>query len=97
MVSSSFTSPFSTQGRKVVSRASNWRTSVASTLFTLPPQSTSPGGVVGAVESDANRWVVGVQWHAEGPEPEHPDFAKLSRPLFQAFVDAVTRQLEEVH
>ncbi|MCH8064549.1 MAG: gamma-glutamyl-gamma-aminobutyrate hydrolase family protein [Chloroflexi bacterium] len=57
----------------------------------------SPDGVVEAIESDAHRWVVGVQWHAERPEPEYPDFAKLSRPLFQAFVDAVTRQLEEVH
>ncbi len=63
----------------------------------LTAVATSPDGVVEAVESDAHRWVVGVQWHAERPEPEHPDFAKLSRPLFQAFVDAVTRQLEEVH
>ena len=57
----------------------------------------SPDGVVEAVESDAHRWVVGVQWHAERPEPEHPGFAQLSQPLFQAFVEAVTRQLEEVH
>ena len=63
----------------------------------LTAVATSPDGIVEAVESDAHRWVVGVQWHAERPEAEHPDFAKLSRPLFQAFVDAVTRQLEEVH
>lgn len=57
---------------------------------------TSPDGVVEAVESDEHRWVVGVQWHAERPEPEHPDFAKLSRLMFQAFVKAVTRQPKEV-
>ena len=67
----------------------------------LTAVATSPDGVVEAVESDVHRWVVGVQWHAERLEPEHPDFAKLSRPLFQAFVAAVTRQptrqRKEVH
>ena len=67
----------------------------------LTAVATSPDGTVEATESDAHRWVVGVQWHAELPEPEHPDFAKLSRPLFQAFVEAATRQparqRKEVH
>ncbi len=62
----------------------------------LTAVATSPDGVVEAVESDAHRWVVGVQWHAERPELEHPDFAKLSRSLFQAFVEAVIRQPKEV-
>ena len=43
----------------------------------------SPDGFVEAVESDAHRWVVGVQWH-----PERPEMHPASDPLFEAFVAA---------
>ena len=43
----------------------------------------SPDGLVEAMESRAQRWVVGVQWHPERPEM-HPD----SDVLFAAFVAA---------
>ncbi len=63
----------------------------------LKAVATSPDGIVEALESESHRWVVGVQWHAERPEPEHPQFAPLSQPLFQAFLAAAMRQPEEVH
>jgi putative glutamine amidotransferase len=46
----------------------------------------SPEGLVEAVESRSQRWVVGVQWHPERLEPEHSHFAPAMRPLFEALV-----------
>jgi putative glutamine amidotransferase len=46
----------------------------------------SPDGLVEAVESRTHRWVVGVQWHPELPEVEHPGFAERCQPLFEALV-----------
>lgn len=63
----------------------------------LQAVATSPDGIVEALESETHSWVVGVQWHAERPEPEHPQFTRLSQPLFQAFLAAAVRQPEEVH
>ena len=50
----------------------------------------APGscGIVEAVESQTHRWVVGVQWHPERLEVEHPGFAAYSRRLFEGFVAA---------
>jgi putative glutamine amidotransferase len=56
---------------------------------------TSPDGIVEAVESRAHRWVVGVQWHPERPEPQHPAFAPAQARLFKAFVAAAARRPEE--
>jgi putative glutamine amidotransferase len=47
---------------------------------------STPDGVIEGAESTAHRWVVGVQWHAERPEAEHPKFVEDSRKLFEAFV-----------
>lgn len=54
----------------------------------LTVAATSPDGLIDAVESQAHRWVIGVQWHPERPEPEHPAFAPMCRPLFAALVEA---------
>ena len=54
----------------------------------LTAVATSPDGIVEAFESNAHRWVVGVQWHPERLEPEHPGFADRSRRLFEGFVAA---------
>ncbi len=53
----------------------------------LIPIATSPDGIIEAVESRTHRWVLGVQWHPERLEPDHPDFAARSRRLFKALVD----------
>ena len=45
--------------------------------------SRSHDGYVEAMESETNRWVVGVQWH-----PESPEMRKDSLVLFEAFVAA---------
>ena len=50
---------------------------------------TSDDGIVEGLESTAHRWVVGVQWHPERPEPETPGFAESSRLLWEAFAAAV--------
>jgi putative glutamine amidotransferase len=50
---------------------------------------TSDDGLVEGLESPAHRWVVGVQWHPERPEPETPGFAESSRLLWQAFASVV--------
>jgi putative glutamine amidotransferase len=42
--------------------------------------------LVEGAESEQHRWVVGVQWHPERPEPDEPAFAPLMRRLFTAFV-----------
>jgi gamma-glutamyl-gamma-aminobutyrate hydrolase PuuD len=49
----------------------------------------SDDSVVEGLESTAHRWVVGVQWHPERPEPETPGFAETSRALWDAFAAAV--------
>jgi gamma-glutamyl-gamma-aminobutyrate hydrolase PuuD len=49
----------------------------------------SPDGFVEGLESPEQRWVVGVQWHPERPEPETPGFAESSRKLWEAFAAAV--------
>lgn len=60
---------------------------LASTLAPgLTPVAVSPDGMIEAVESREHRWVVGVQWHPERLEAEHPDFAGHARPLFAALV-----------
>ena len=43
--------------------------------------------LVEAMESTQHTWVVGVQWHPERLEEEHPAFHGLQRRLFAAFVD----------
>ncbi len=54
----------------------------------------SSHGLVEGVESASHSWVVGVQWHPERLESDHPAFAERSRNLFQAFV-AATRNVRE--
>ncbi len=49
----------------------------------------SDDGLVEGLESAAHRWVVGVQWHPERPEPETPRFAESSRSLWDAFAAVV--------
>jgi len=46
----------------------------------------TPEGLVEGMESPSHRWVVGVQWHAERPEPSHDGFNESSRLLFEEFV-----------
>ena len=48
-----------------------------------------PDGLIEGLESEAHRWVVGVQWHPERPEPEVEGFAETSQRLFEAFAAAV--------
>jgi putative glutamine amidotransferase len=50
----------------------------------------SHDGLVEGVESQAHRWVLGVQWHPERLEPDHPAFAPMSRRLFEAFVETAS-------
>ena len=52
----------------------------------LEPSAFSPDGLIEGVESRSRRWVLGVQWHPELPEPEHPGFAERCQPLFEALV-----------
>ena len=56
----------------------------------------SPDGIVEAAESEKHRWVVGVQWHPERAETEHPHFAPQQRALFSAFLGAAESQPERV-
>jgi putative glutamine amidotransferase len=49
---------------------------------------TTGDGLVEGLESPAHRWVVGVQWHPERPEPETAGFADSSRLLWDAFATA---------
>lgn len=51
----------------------------------------SEDGLIEAVECEGRRWVVGVQWHPERPEPDHPHFQYLSQRLFAAFAASVRR------
>jgi len=51
----------------------------------------SPDGLVEGVESLAHRWVVGVQWHPERPEPQQDGFAQASALLFQELVRQASR------
>ncbi len=50
----------------------------------------APDGLVEGVVSDTHSWVVGVQWHPERPEPEHPGFADRNAALFEALVAATS-------
>ena len=69
---------------------------LASTLAPgLTPVAVSPDGVSEAVESRAHRWVVGVQWHPERREGEHPGFAGHARPLFAALVRQARDRLKQ--
>ncbi len=60
----------------------------------LTAAALSPDGVVEATESTAHTWVIGVQWHPERVEAEHPHFLREQRALFAAFVGAAKRQPE---
>ncbi len=60
----------------------------------LRPLACSPDGILEAMESTRHSWVLGVQWHPERPEPEHPGFAGRNRTLFQALV-AEARRVRE--
>jgi putative glutamine amidotransferase len=51
----------------------------------------SPDGLVEGVESLAHRWVVGVQWHPERPEPCQCGFADTSARLFHELVRQASR------
>jgi len=51
----------------------------------------SPDGLVEGVESPAHRWVVGVQWHPERPEPRQDGFTQASALLFQELVRQASR------
>jgi putative glutamine amidotransferase len=62
----------------------------------LRPLAYSADGIVEAVESARHSWVLGVQWHPERPEPEHPGFAERNRALFQALVGAARAVREPV-
>ncbi|HEX5139403.1 MAG TPA: gamma-glutamyl-gamma-aminobutyrate hydrolase family protein [Dehalococcoidia bacterium] len=50
---------------------------------------TTDDGLVEALESDAHRWVVSVQWHPERPDLYIEGFDAESRLLFEAFSSAV--------
>jgi putative glutamine amidotransferase len=43
--------------------------------------------LVEAMESTQHRWVVGVQWHPERIEEDHPAFHALQKRLFATFVE----------
>jgi putative glutamine amidotransferase len=51
----------------------------------------SPDGLVEGVESPAHRWVVGVQWHPERPEPGQDGFVQASALLLQELVRQASR------
>lgn len=50
---------------------------------------TTADGLVEGLESPSHRWVVGVQWHPERPEPGTPGFAEASQRLWRAFAAAI--------
>jgi putative glutamine amidotransferase len=45
--------------------------------------------LIEGLESEAHRWVVGVQWHPERPEEHRAAFAPLMRRLFDTFIREV--------
>jgi putative glutamine amidotransferase len=55
----------------------------------LTVSATTDDGLVEALESDAHRWVVSVQWHPERPDLHIPGFDAEARRLFEAFAEAV--------
>lgn len=57
---------------------------------------TTADGLVEGLESPLHRWVVGVQWHPERPEPGTPGFTESSRNLWAAFAAAVLGSLQMV-
>jgi putative glutamine amidotransferase len=57
----------------------------------LAVAATSPDGLIEATESERHAWVIGVQWHPERLEPEHPAFAPMCLPLFEALLEAAMK------
>jgi putative glutamine amidotransferase len=55
----------------------------------LTVSATTDDGLIEALESDAHRWVVSVQWHPERPDLHIPGFDAEARRLFEAFAAAV--------
>jgi len=49
------------------------------------------GELIEGLESRQHRWVVGVQWHPERPEPHEKEFAPQSRLLYQALIAEASR------
>jgi putative glutamine amidotransferase len=47
--------------------------------------------LIEGMESEQHRWVVGVQWHPERPEPQEPGFAPAMRRLFAALIAQTER------
>jgi putative glutamine amidotransferase len=43
--------------------------------------------LIEGMESEQHRWVVGVQWHPERPELHRPEFHRLQKRLFAAFIE----------
>jgi putative glutamine amidotransferase len=62
----------------------------------LKPVAFSPDGLIEGIESREHPWVVGVQWHPELPEAEHPHFRPRFRPLFAALAEAARLVRETV-
>ena len=54
-------------------------------------EEAGPDTIVEGLMSPAHRWVVGVQWHPERLEPDHPDFAPRMERLFSALAGAAAR------
>jgi len=54
----------------------------------LKVTASAPDGVIEALESEAHRWVLSVQWHPEDLYEGH----EWSRQLFRAFVEEVQRR-----
>jgi gamma-glutamyl-gamma-aminobutyrate hydrolase PuuD len=47
--------------------------------------------LIEGMESEQHRWVLGVQWHPERPEPHVPSFAPAMRRLFAALIAQTSR------
>ena len=59
---------------------------LAPALRALGFASDHEGPLVEAMQSTQHRWVIGVQWHPERPEPQEPSFAPLQRRLYAALI-----------
>jgi putative glutamine amidotransferase len=69
---------------------------------TLRPTARSADGFIEAMESANHRWVVGIQWHPERPEPElepasRENWNQASSSLWHAFVAACSLRLTTVN